>query len=65
MTLKNYKGFATAILISLYAAVLEATKTKIDLQWAICDENATTVLSKLGEAGKKPYKSNPITYYGT
>ena len=40
-------------------------KTKVDLQWAICDKDAPTVLRKLGEDGLKPYKANNITYYDT
>ena len=38
---------------------------KIHLQWAICDEDAQTVLRKLGEEDKESYKANAITYYDT
>lgn len=51
--------FAFITLLSL------ALSQTIDLQWAICDTDSATVLSKLGKAGKKPYKAHNITYYDT
>ena len=45
----------------LYSFVL--SKTVIDLQWAICDQDAETVLEKLGQGGLEPRRENNITYY--
>lgn len=48
--------------LTLVPAVFSQT---IDLQWAICDTDASTVLSKLGKPGKRAYKAHNITYYDT
>ena len=53
------------ILLLLVQYSLTLAKTKIDLQWAICDINAETVLRKLGHRGENPYKANNITYFDT
>jgi hypothetical protein len=37
----------------------------IHLQWTLCDQDAETVLEKLGEEVRAPYKRNPITYFDT
>lgn len=37
----------------------------IHLQWTLCDQDAETVLEKLGEEVRAPYKKNPIAYFDT
>jgi hypothetical protein len=60
--------FVTSLLALAFAASVPGstlTDTTVDLQWALCDKDAQTVLRKLGKAHKIPYKANPITYYDT
>ncbi|KAJ6102704.1 hypothetical protein N7486_005131 [Penicillium sp. IBT 16267x] len=40
-------------------------KDEVSLQWAICDTNPHTVLTKLNAVGRNPEKLDPITYYDT
>lgn len=48
----------------LLPLAIQATEPKISLQWAICDNDAATVLAKLDyDPDKPPYKENPIVYY--
>ena len=58
----DYRGLLS---IAFLALIIPSTlaKQKVDLQWAICDKDAETVLRKLGEAGVPPHKANNITYY--
>ena len=63
MASKSRSFLAVTLLATLCHPIL--AKTKIDLQWSICDTDAETVLRKLGEEDTAPYKSNPITYYDT
>lgn len=53
------------LLIIFVLAAFTLSDDTIDIQWAICDEDAETVLQKLGEDGKEPYKAYNITYYDT
>ncbi|KAH7169533.1 hypothetical protein DER46DRAFT_261386 [Fusarium sp. MPI-SDFR-AT-0072] len=42
-----------------------ASDEEIHLQWWICDGDAETVLARLGEQVRAPYKRNAITYFDT
>ncbi|KAF4976697.1 hypothetical protein FZEAL_6677 [Fusarium zealandicum] len=51
---------------ALYARPSFAGKhEEIHVQWSICDRDAATVLRKLGEKVRDPYKNNPIVYFDT
>ncbi|KAI9757838.1 MAG: hypothetical protein M1835_000631, partial [Candelina submexicana] len=64
MHLQRNSFLAITCLTALFSPPTLAS-AKIDLQWSICDTDAETVLRKLGEEGKTPYKAKPITYYDT
>lgn len=53
------------LLLLLAVSTFASSQTIIDLQWAICDRDAETVLWKLGLLGQEPYKANNITYFDT
>lgn len=61
MILHCSRLFVIVLLVVLCSFTLG--KTVVDLQWAICDQDAETVLHKLGKSGKEAYKANNITYY--
>ncbi|KAF4972389.1 hypothetical protein FSARC_1048 [Fusarium sarcochroum] len=44
---------------------IRTSDKEIHLQWSLCDRDAETVLKKLGEDVRDPYKRNPITYFDT
>ena len=58
-------AYASIATLLFWRAIPTLAETVIDLQWAICDQDAKTVLEKLREDGLGPYKANNITYYDT
>lgn len=57
----SFRCCVTVLLLALSRST--SCQITIDLQWAICDQDAGTVLRKLGLSDQEPYKGNNITYY--
>lgn len=53
------------ILLASSPSLGQASDNETHLQWSICDRDPETVLEKLGDQVRPPYKRNPITYFDT
>ncbi|RTE70877.1 hypothetical protein BHE90_014732 [Fusarium euwallaceae] len=61
--MKFYTLFACILLTS--RSLSQTPDNETHLQWSICDRDPETVLKKLGDDIRPPYKRNPITYFDT